>query len=260
MDLELFIRGNKTFVDVEYENYIGVYGSAFWALVNDNKYEPETFDFIQRNFQNKAYFVDIGAATGCMSIYAAQLGYKVFSIEPQERVFEALKRNLTLNKDIQDRVELVNALVVAGEDIQISRFFSDGASGPLEDISPSIQTVNLVDLVTNRDFGTKIVLKMDIEGAEFNLLSDHQVLKVLKTHTAVLFLSLHPGFLNPIKSNSVLAKVLWRTEATIEVLKLYLNLRKHSTIFDSSGTQTLNFFSVLFRLKRKSRDFQINFG
>lgn len=260
MGLELSIRGNNTFVDVVYEDSLGIYGSAFWALVNDDKYEPETFDFIQRNFQQKACFVDIGAATGCMSIYAAHLGYTVFSIEPQERVFEALRRNVALNKDIQDRIELVHALVVAGKDIEISKFFSDGASGPLEDLSPLIRTLNLIDLLKGADFGNNIVLKMDIEGAEFNLLNDHQLLDYLKKHTAILYLSLHPGFLTPIKNKSKLAKVAWQTKATIEVLKLYINLRKFSIILDSNGTMTLNFFSILFLLKRNSKDFQINFG
>lgn len=259
MSFELSMRGTITFVDVEFEKSIGIYGREFWSLINEDKYEPETFDFIQRNFRQNSCFLDIGAATGCMSIYAAQLGYKVFSVEPQDKVFEALRRNIALNENIRDEIELVNALVIARESTKISNFFSDGASGPLENLPPSIRTINLVDFFEKKDFFPKIVLKMDIEGAEFNVLRDTRLLNLLKNHSAVLYLSLHPGFLNPLKGNSMMAKAIWRSKAIIEVLELCINLKKYSAILDSSGTLSLNFLSVLFHLKRNSRDFQVNF-
>jgi len=262
MSFEIRLRGKQTFIDVEYEEDLGIYGQDFWTLIDRDAYESETFDFIQRTFIPGAFFFDIGAATGCMSIYAAQLGYKVVALEPQHSVFEALRRNIALNPDLHRNTETVHALVVnsrSQEDKEISDFFTSGASGPLESLSDSVMRVSMLDLFHKANLDAKTVFKVDIEGAEFNLLRDVELLSELKDRNSVMYLSLHPGFLNPMRSHSKLARLVWLAKATQEVADLYFRLRRYSLIKNNKGTVELNLVGILRHLHRDSRDFQINF-
>lgn len=262
MSYEISLRGKLISIDTEYEEKIGIYGQDFWTLINNNDYESETFDFIQRTFIPGAFFFDIGAATGCMSIYAAQLGYQVVALEPQYFVFEALRRNIALNSGLHGNTEIVHALVVAAksrENKEVSNFFTSGASGPLESLSDSVKRISMQDLFHKVDLDDKTVLKVDIEGAEFNLLRDIELLSELKARNSVMYLSLHPGFLTPLRGNSKLARLFWRAKATKEVADLYFRLRKYSKIMDNKGLVKMTLISVLRQLHNDSRDFQINF-
>lgn len=262
MSFEISLRGTPTFIDTGYEESLGIYGQEFWSLINSNAYESETFDFIQRTFIPGAFFFDIGAATGCMSIYAAQLGYKVVAVEPQSSVFEGLKRNVALNTSLHANIELIHALVVNSESKdseKISEFFTAGAAGPLENLTSSVSRISMRKLLSNSDSDIRTVFKVDIEGAEFNLLRDIELLSELKVRNSVMYLSLHPGFLSPLQSSSKLARLVWLVKATREVAILYFRLRRFSIIMDNKGTAPMNLVDILRHLNDDSRDFQINF-
>ena len=262
MSFEISLRGTPTFIDTGYEEYLGIYGQEFWSLININAYESETFDFIQRTFIPGAFFFDIGAATGCMSIYAAQLGYKVVALEPQHSVFDALRRNIALNTNLHEQIDTIHALVVNSEfkgSEELSDFFTAGASGPLESLSDSVKRISMRDLFHGANLDVRTVFKVDIEGAEFNLFRDVELLSELKTRNSVMYLSLHPGFLSPLRSSSKLARLVWLAKAVQEVANLYFRLRRYSLIKDNKGTVELSLVGILRHLHRDSRDFQINF-
>ena len=262
MSFEILLRGIPTHIDVEYEENLGIYGKEFWLLIDGDAYEPKTFDFIQRTFLPGAYFFDIGAATGCMSIYAGQIGYHVLALEPQQYVFEALKRNVQLNVELEANIELIHGLVVNSESRdreEISDFFTSGASGPLEGLSPTVNRISIRELLSNANTEGKTVFKMDIEGAEFNVLRDINLLLELEARNSVMYLSLHPGFLSPLRSSGKVARMVWLAKAAQEVAVLYFRLRKYSIIQDSKGENKLNLIAIFRHLNRDSRDFQINF-
>jgi len=262
MSFEILFRGKRIVVDVDFEENLGIYGRKFWSSINSNEYEPETFDFIQRTYLPDAYFFDIGAATGCMSIYAAQLGYRVVSLEPQQSVFEALERNIALNVDLQASIELIHALVVNSESREsenISDFFTSGAAGPLENLTSMVKRISMRELFSSENNNVKTVFKVDIEGAEFNLLRDVELLSELKARNSVMYLSLHPGFLSPLQSSDKVARLFWLVKATREVAVLYFRLKKYSIIMNSKGTSSMNLVDILRDLHNDSRDFQVNF-
>jgi FkbM family methyltransferase len=262
MTMNIMLRGMPTSVDADYEDNLGIYGKEFWSLINRDAYEPTTFDFIQQTYKPGACFFDIGAATGCMSLYAAQLGYNVVSIEPQQYVFEALRRNVALNSNLQAKIELIHALVVSTESKdsgEMSDFFTSGASGPLDRLTSSVDRISINDLFLKSNTCIKTVFKVDIEGAEFNLLRDTQLLSELKAHNSIMFLSLHPGFLRPLQRSGNLARLVWLARATREVSLLYFRLRKYSIIKDSKGRTKMNLIVLLRHLQRDLRDFQIHF-
>ncbi len=263
MKKTIVLRGIKTEIDTQFENELGVYGDSFWSMVEDNRYEPQTFDFIKKCFVPGSKFIDVGAATGCMTIYAAQLGYHVLAIEPQTKVFAALKRNLDLNPEIALKVEALHALVVDMRDQETSNledYFTEGASGPLAALDTNINLIHLESLISKIGSNSPITIKMDIEGVEFNILQNIQLLTLLKSRTANMYLSLHPGFLNPLKSGNVFVKFIWRLRAIVEVGNLVVRLSRFARIYDATRTTRLNLVTILIRLRKNSRDFHIIFG
>ena len=69
------IRTTEVRVDIGYESEIGIYADPFWQQIADGHYETVTFDFLENlHLSGFEYFLDIGAATGCMSLYAAATG------------------------------------------------------------------------------------------------------------------------------------------------------------------------------------------
>jgi len=205
----------------------------------------------------------VGAATGCMTIYAAQLGYQVIAVEPQTKVFEALKRNLKLNPEVSIKVNALHALVVDGkreEITQLNEFFSDGAVGPLEALEKNVSTIDLQTVISKTESGSPIIVKMDIEGVEFNILRNKELLALLKTREATMYLSLHPGFLKPLQSQNLFKKFIWRLGAIREVDNLFTDLSEFAQVHNSTKLMKLNRITILLELRRNFRDFHISFG
>ncbi len=59
--------------------------------------EPETLKWIE-SFEPESYFADVGANIGQYTLYAASLGHQVRAYEPQPANYQALLRNIGLNK------------------------------------------------------------------------------------------------------------------------------------------------------------------
>ncbi len=59
--------------------------------------EPETLKWIE-SFEPGSYLADVGANIGQYTLYAASLGHHVAAFEPQPASYQALLRNIGLNK------------------------------------------------------------------------------------------------------------------------------------------------------------------
>jgi hypothetical protein len=70
-------------------------------------------------------------------------------------------------------------------------------------MSPDTAKVGIVSLIDEiEDFHrkeNKLVIKVDIEGAEWRLLSNQKTLEGLVRHKALVLLAIHPGFNRPFK-------------------------------------------------------------
>ena len=67
----------------------------------------EFFDYVNNTKFLKYNFIDIGAAVGAMSLYAASKFKSVIALEPDIKVFEILK-NVSLNKNKFKNIKLLN--------------------------------------------------------------------------------------------------------------------------------------------------------
>lgn len=167
------------------------------AVASDHGYEPEWTQEIKRTVNVSSTFVDVGANEGYYTIIAAKNGAKVLAIEPQRRLLSVIEKNLKLN-DVSATV--VNCAVSSRRgigEIFLSSGVNPGSSGftrmtrynlPKE----AVQTEALSDILDDNGFDSVDVMKMDIEGAEYDAILGSQ--KLFKEgRIKSLLLEMHPA-------------------------------------------------------------------
>lgn len=144
--------------------------SAFWYLHGlEELFIEETYKFNAKTATPR--IIDCGSNTGLSVIYFKKLfpKSKITAFEPDTNIFELLKENL--NTFGYDDIELINK-AVWNENGTIKFLASGGVGGRIsEDKNEktiAMPTFRLKDLLNEKiDF-----LKIDIEGAEFDVIKD----------------------------------------------------------------------------------------
>jgi FkbM family methyltransferase len=196
--LEMFVRENVSEIKVENGELFLLYGSTkskekkFWMKVDTHDirsaamtalcyggYEPMVEKVFARAITNATFFLDVGANSGFYTLLARVTSpqTKVVAIEPNPRVANILFDNLIVN-DESSLVTILNYAVFdsRGSERLTVPNFSGSAAGSIRNLHPDeevestfeIRTVPIDDLTTN--FSQLDLLKMDIEGAEFQAL------------------------------------------------------------------------------------------
>jgi FkbM family methyltransferase len=195
------------FGDFTLDPDIDFYGDKYWQSIANKTYEPDTMGFLESNLNSSTDFVDVGAATGAMSIIAGKLGARVLSFEAVPRVFEIANAHIDNNPEIAGRVIMRNNAISShpgtlklGENTD-SKVLSSISNEKVRDPEKAnIGIVSLGDEIDSfHDRNNNLVIKIDIEGAEWKLLSDKETLEGLSRHRALVLLAIHPGFDRPFK-------------------------------------------------------------
>ncbi|WP_424986787.1 FkbM family methyltransferase [Microbulbifer sp. S227A] len=174
------------------------YHSKFWRKATAGKWEPETFAVLDRFLAAGQDYLDIGAWIGPTVLYGARKARHVWCFEPDPEAFRALAWNIALN-DITN----VSAFAAAiSQDVGIARMASfggepgdsmtsllnaDGARGS------DVLTIGWENFAGSVDLSGVALVKMDIEGAEFDVLP--ALLPWLRAQRPALYLSTHAPFL-----------------------------------------------------------------
>ena len=121
--------------------------------------------------------LDVGAECGDTALFYASLGATVYSFEPIKENFDAMKRNLSLNPELEKRVIPINIAVGKDGDLQ---FFKDantptyGASFVYNKrgknvITENIQGLSLDSVLQKYKIEQVELMKMDCKGCEYHL-------------------------------------------------------------------------------------------
>ena len=172
----------------------------------DGTFETDEIELIQKNLLNADVFVDVGANIGFYTCLARSLGKYVVAIEPQSQNLNCLYANLK-NNNWQDTE--VFRLGLSNKPDLLTLY---GASGPSASLVSGwagyskrfkrIIPVNTLDtLLGDRFSGKKLFIKIDVEGAEYNVIRG--ALKTLSLSSRptwfieICLSEFHPGEMNP---------------------------------------------------------------
>lgn len=235
------IHSNSLKVTVELDG--DHYGEEYWQKIAERKYEPDTVGFIEDRCNPNVDFMDIGAANGAMTLIAASNGARVSAYEPDARVHSVLARNIELNPILKHLVTL-HKKAISAESGSI-KFQRDEDSSVLSsivftghDVSTEIeiQKTSLKEEIEilHQDISRRLILKMDIEGAEWRILRSVEILKCLSIHKATLLLAVHPGFYRPfvakMRGLDKIRRVIWHLLNVSESLTVFTLLNKFGII------------------------------
>jgi FkbM family methyltransferase len=139
-------------------------------IVVNEIWKENVYEVKDTHFNRGGVVIDIGANIGTFSIYAANFGATVYSIEPEPHNLEALKRNIEINK-MQDKVypcpyaiSDYKGTAVIHDSGGGSSIKDDGVFGAEVEVMPldnffQLYHINDVD-----------VLKIDVEGSEVEII------------------------------------------------------------------------------------------
>ncbi len=162
-------RFTRMEVDFQDRRIIIVDNASYLFMVKE-VFELEIYKF--KTSKAIPYIIDCGANIGLSTIYFKQLfpHAKIVAFEPDEKVFEVLQFNTEIF-EISD-VDLI--MKACWNEETVLKFYSEGADGGR--IAKTYDTQNIIEVPTIRlrnyidrdvDF-----LKIDIEGAEYEVLND----------------------------------------------------------------------------------------
>jgi FkbM family methyltransferase len=171
---------------------------GFWRQLSRGRWESDTFAVLERFLTPETDFIDVGAWIGPLSLFAATRSRRVFCIEPDPHAYRCLLLNLELNR--LRNVVPFHAAVGARSGIRRMAVM-DGRLGNsltrLADLGQAsdgfeVPGLSWSDWVKLANPGTPGLIKVDVEGAEFELLP------AMKEYLALLrpplLLSLHLPF------------------------------------------------------------------
>jgi FkbM family methyltransferase len=184
-------------------------------------FEPNEFALLDRFLQPGMTFVDAGANDGLYTVFAARrVGDtgEVWAFEPSARELERLKHNLELNQAAARVFPIALADVPGTAELVIGDSEHSGQN-TLGAFAYAVQTVRnetvevrrLDDLIAESPLSRVDVLKIDIEGAEFRMLTG--ALSTLRRHRPMILFEMSEDSLRHQGSSRAQVLDLLRSES-----------------------------------------------
>jgi FkbM family methyltransferase len=152
-----------------------------YQQMRTGEFEMDETKIIKKMLASVQVFVDVGANLGYYTCLASQQGRPVLAFEPQQQNLKCLMQNLTVN-GYQDTVEIFPLALSAMPGL-LTLY---GASGPSASLikgwagyssrySQQIPVSTLDIILGSRFEKDRIFIKIDVEGAEYQVLSGAHV-------------------------------------------------------------------------------------
>ncbi|MHB2167007.1 FkbM family methyltransferase [Alsobacter sp. R-9] len=194
---------------------------TFWDRAEDGRWEPETLAALGTLAGPGTSVLDIGAWVGPTVLFAAASGAeRVVAVEADPRALELLRGNLAANPRLAGRVDVVAAAAAARPGsvrLGSARKRGDSMSSALlaggEDWweVPAVTPAQLLDRVGP---ASRLVVKVDIEGGEYDLLP--ALAAALPACCAALLVAFHPVLMR--RGGATDEDVARRTDAVFDAL------------------------------------------
>ncbi len=248
--------------------------SPFWSGLNSGAWERETFEVIDYFVKDGSRTMDIGCWIGPISLYMAAKGAQVYSIDPDPVAYKIFMENLNLNPSLKLLINPFNIALTSKNQI-INLFarqaYGNSSTSILKRTRDSLSNITangirLDEFINISNLLHLDFIKMDIEGAEFELLPD--ILRPIeKLGFPTLYVSFHYSYLNEffyqkifkfrylslfmMKLEQFLDFYLFKTKLLTSLGKSLYFAGKYSFIYTESGEQILHEELTPGRLLRK---------
>ena len=144
--------------------------------------EIDDYNFDSIDFKDGDVVIDIGGNIGTVSIYLAKKYpfLKIYAFEPVKQNYENFLKNIELNNINKDIIKVFNLAITKDrrDVILTSPFYNSGASNIYDNYSNgivlnndiSIKSITFDDIFANNNISKCKLLKIDCEGAEYEIL------------------------------------------------------------------------------------------
>ena len=179
-----------------------------YRMMREGTFEPDETLLLTRLLARCDRFVDIGANLGYYTCLALQRGRPVVAFEPQEQNLQCLFRNLASNGWSDARTE-VFPLALSESPGMLTLYGASGPSASLvrgwadysSNYSKTVPVNTLDNVLQGRFASERLLVKIDVEGAEYQVLRG-AVASVARTPRPAWLLEVcldefHPQGLNP---------------------------------------------------------------
>jgi len=201
----------------------------FWRTLASGEWEHHTFRILDSLLQPDSLYLDFGAWIGPTVLYAARQCRHVFCLEPDAEAYERLLSNLRLNR-IENVSTFHGAMHTHDGSVTLHnpRIFGNsetrvGSDGSVDlRVAPCLTWRSAMAMWQEPQID---VLKMDVEGAEFDLLptlkSDLDALKpalYLSTHASFFDATQRKGKMKTIQT--IAESYIYRYDRNLKTLEL----------------------------------------
>lgn len=220
----------------------------FWRLVDKGQWEGDTLGAICRLNSQSDTFVDVGCWIGPTTLYASTKYSRVVAIEPDPKAFAAVTENVQISQ--VSNVELHNLAISSNDNgLTIANHSESGGDSMTSALlvgsgTPELSIISksLLQMFDDCDIDRRAVMKIDIEGHEFELLMAKQ-LDTIACRTSAILLSLHPQYLE-LFANKVPTQTFRRRISVLIQIGL-LPLRFRICNFDGTFCSLIRFYLKL---------------
>ena len=147
-------------------------------LVIKETWVENVYQIVRKDLDDTGILVDIGANIGAVSIWAAALNddlekpvVKVFAVEPEPDNLNVLRANISRNGARDFITVCPYAITDHGKDVFITNHHGDSRL-TWSDTGTKVPSMRLIDFFDNNGITYVDVLKMDIEGSEYEIIED----------------------------------------------------------------------------------------
>jgi FkbM family methyltransferase len=137
----------------------------------ERRYQP------QRAVSNNSIVVDVGASIGAFAQWASRewKPQRIIAVEPSHESFECMKRNCT-----NSRVEAIHAAIAGSPgsrslmrrgDLALSTLYKSDVYGSRFEAAEQVRAITLEQLFAEQNVDHCELLKLDCEGAEYEILA-----------------------------------------------------------------------------------------
>jgi FkbM family methyltransferase len=196
--LKLRIKGSNAKIIVSNPNELNLY-----------RYLDNEQDFIEellKRIETNTVFYDIGAHVGLYSLLVAKCKIRpkfVYSWEPEPFNFKRLNENIELNKINNARAFQV---ALGNENNMLKLYTKAEEPGSLTpsligefSFSRRVKVVRGDDFVSEKNLYLPSIIKIDVEGYEYNVLKGFR--ETISKARPIIFLEIHPSFLEKMGSS-----------------------------------------------------------